>query len=206
VDRRFPRNTAGWLFASTLRLTGALRRSHRAAMRTDCTLGLLFHSPLGDHFARIIRWFQERGYRFLSVGELESYFSTTTPLPTGSVWISFDDAYRRNLTEVIPIIRDWNLPVTIFVPTQEVRRGTFWFSHVLKNSAALPEPFRSDIQQLWRVPESTRRSIVEHLFEILPPAQRDAMSVAEIANLAKMPQVTIALSCRTVLTKNFARR
>jgi len=114
-----------------------------------------------------------------------------TALPQRSVWLSFDDAWRRNLTEVIPIIRDRNLPVTIFVPTQEVRCGTFWFSHVLRNAAALPEPFRRDVRQLWRLPESTRRRVIEHLFEICPPDQREAMSVAEIVDLAKMPQVTI---------------
>jgi peptidoglycan/xylan/chitin deacetylase (PgdA/CDA1 family) len=191
VDRRFLRNTAGWLAASALRLTGAVRRAHRAAIQTDCTLALYFHNPSGDQFARIIRWFQERRYRFLSVSEVESCFKTTTPFPKGSVCISFDDAWRRTLTEVIPIIRDRNLPVTIFIPTQEVRRGTFWFSHVLRNAAALPEPFRRDVRQLWRVPESTRQRMVDHLFEISHPAEREVLSVAEIADLANMPQVTI---------------
>jgi peptidoglycan/xylan/chitin deacetylase (PgdA/CDA1 family) len=191
MSRRFLRNTAGWLAASTLRLTGAVRRAHHAAIQTDCTLALYFHNPSGDQFSRIIRWFQERHYRFLSVGEVESCFKTTTPLPKGSVCISFDDAWRRTLTEVTPIIRDRNLPVTIFVPTQEVRCGTFWFSHVLRNAAALPEPFRRDVRRLWRLPESTRRRVIEDLFEMCPPAQREVMSVAEIADLAKMPQVTI---------------
>jgi peptidoglycan/xylan/chitin deacetylase (PgdA/CDA1 family) len=174
-----------------VRCTGAIERAHRSAMQSDCTLALYFHNPSADHFSRIIRWFQERGYRFLSLGELESCFKTKTPCPKGSVWISLDDAWRGNLTEVIPIIREWNLPITIFVPTREVLRGTFWFSHVVNNTDVLPPPFRRDVQQLWLVPESTRRRVIEHLFEICPPSQREVISVAEIADLAKLPQVTI---------------
>jgi len=161
------------------------------ALQNDCTLALCFHDPSRDLFTRIVRWFQGRQYRFLSVDELEQCFRTKTPLPQRSVWISFDDAWRRNLTEVIPIIRDWNLPVTIFVPTQEVHRGTFWFTHALRNAAALPEPFRSDIWQLWHAPEPTRRNVMERLFEICPPPKREVMSVAEIAEIAKLPQITI---------------
>ena len=191
MNKRSLRNTAGWLAASMLRFTGAVERAHRTAMQSDCTLAIYFHNPSGDQFSRIIRWFHERRYRFLSLDDLENCFKTKTPFPKGSVWISLDDGWRRNLTEVIPIIRDWNIPVTVFVPTREVLCGTFWFSHVLRNTAALPDPFRRDVQQLWRVPESTRRRVIEHLFEICPPPQREAMSVAEIADLAKMPQVTI---------------
>jgi poly-beta-1,6-N-acetyl-D-glucosamine N-deacetylase len=191
VDRRFLRNTAGWLTASALRLTGAVGRAHRTAMQSDCTLALYFHNPSGDLFARIIRWFQERRYRFLAVDELESCFKARTPLPKGSVWISFDDAWRHNLNEVIPLIRDWNLPITIFVPTEEVRRGTFWFTHALRNAAVLPEPFRRHARQLWRVSESTRRRVIKRLFEVCPPGEREVMSAAEIAEIAKMPQVTI---------------
>jgi len=152
---------------------------------------LYFHDPSADLFTRIVTWFQERHYRFLSVAELEGCFRMKTALPQRSVWLSFDDAWRRNLTEVIPIIRDWNLPVTMFVPTEEVRRGVFWFSHVFRNAAALPEPFQMDVMRLWRVPECTRRRVVEHLLEISPPAQREVMSAGEIAELASMPQVTI---------------
>jgi peptidoglycan/xylan/chitin deacetylase (PgdA/CDA1 family) len=177
--------------ASAFWLTGAVRRAHRMAIRTNCTLALYFHDPSGEHFARIITWFQERGYHFLSVDELESCFKTGTPLPKGSIWISFDDAWTRNLIEVIPIIRDWNLPVTIFVPTQEARCGTFWFTHALRNAAALPDPFRRDARQLWHVPEFKRCRAIKQLFETCPPTQREVMSITEITQLAKMPQVTI---------------
>ena len=191
MNKRFLRNTAGWMIASTLHLAGAVRRAHHKAAQTNCTLGLYFHAPSGDLFAQIVRWFQKRHYCFLSVDELERCFRTKTPLPQRSVWISFDDAWRRNLTEVIPIIQDWNLPVTIFVPTQEVRCGTFWFTHALRNAAALPEPFRSHVWQLWHVSESARRQVISRLFEICPSAPRDVMSVAEIAAIAQIPQVTI---------------
>src|SRR5438445_11690820 len=103
MNNRLLRNTAGWMFASTLHLAGAVRHAHQTAVRTNCTRALYFHNPSGDLFARIVRWFQERHYRFLSVDELEWCFRTKTPLPQRSVWISFDDACRRNLTDVIPI-------------------------------------------------------------------------------------------------------
>jgi peptidoglycan/xylan/chitin deacetylase (PgdA/CDA1 family) len=122
---------------------------------------------------------------------LENCIQTGSRLAKGSAWISFDDAWRRNLTEVIPIIQERNLPVTIFVPTEEVRRGTFWFSHALRNPSALPDPFRNNALRLWRAPESTRKRVIDQLFEMLPPTAREVMSAAEIAELAKLPQITI---------------
>ena len=192
MNKRLVRNGAGWLIASGLRLTGAVDRAHRRALQRDCTLALYFHDPSRNLFERIIRWFHRRRYRFVSIAELDQCFKAHTPLPKGSVWISFDDAWRRNLTEVIPVVRDWNLPVTIFAATEEVRRGTFWFTHAIRNSAVLPEPFRRDVWQLWYVAESTRRQVIERLFEACPPSsEREVMSVAEITEIAKMPQVTI---------------
>ena len=106
--------------------------------------------------------------------------------------LSLDDACKRNLTEVIPVVREWDLPITLFVATAEVLRGTFWFSHVLRYAAYLPEPFRTDVRQLWRVSDSTRRSVVDDLFRRVPPGERDVMSVEDIAHVSSLPQVTIA--------------
>lgn len=191
MNPRLLRNAAGSVAASAVRLMGGVRRAHRMVAQTDCSLGLFFHDPSRDLFARIISWFRARGYRFLSIDELERSFIRGIPLPKRSVWISFDDAWRRNLTEVVPLIRDWNLPVTIFVPTEEVRRGYFWFSLALRNANRLPEPFRESVLQLWRVPESVRRRVIDHLFATTEPPERETMSIDDIADLAKMPQITI---------------
>ncbi len=191
MKRRSARNTLGWVVASTLRLTGGVRRAHEKATQSNCVLGLCFHNPPRNLFEAVIKWFQKRGYRFLSVNELESCLKAGIPFPKGSAWISFDDAWKGNLTEVVPIIRDRNLPATIFVSTEETRRGTFWFTHALRNAHALPEPFRTDVQQLWRVPDPLRRRVMDDLFERIAPETREAMSIAEIAELAKLPQVTI---------------
>jgi hypothetical protein len=54
-------------------------------------------------------------------------------------------------------------------------------------------PKRCDnVWQLWYVSESTRRQVIERLFEVCPPpSDREVISVAEIAEFAKIPQVTI---------------
>ena len=191
MNTRAFRNAAGWVGATTLRAMGSVERAHRAAMEGNCTLGLCFHNPPRHLFASVIKWFRDRQYRFLSVLEIEDHFETGVPLPKRSAWISFDDAWLGNLTEVVPLIRDWNLPITVFVPTEEVRRGTFWFSQALRNPHLLPEPFRKHVMHLWRVPESTRKNVMDRFFEISPPMSREVMSIAEIGELARMPQVTI---------------
>jgi len=191
LNGRSVRNIAAWMTATSIRATGAIDRANENATETNCTLGLYFHNPSRDLFVRIVNWFRKHGYRFLSLNDLESCFNTATPLPKSSVWISFDDAWRRNLTEVIPVIQDWNLPVTVFVPTEEVRRGRFWFTHAARNADALPEPFRKNVSQLWHVPESTRQRVVAGLFESISPGDREVMCVAEITEIAKLPQVTI---------------
>jgi peptidoglycan/xylan/chitin deacetylase (PgdA/CDA1 family) len=191
LSGRSVRNLAGWMTAATIRAIGAIDRANENATERNCTLGLYFHNPPRDLFVGVVNWFRDHDYRFLSVNDLESCFDNGTPLPKGSAWISFDDAWKRNLTEVIPFVRACNLPITVFVPTEEARRGNFWFSHALKNANALPEPFRRNVSQLWHVPESTRQRVLADLFKAITPHAREVMSAEEIAELATVPQVTI---------------
>lgn len=46
------------------------------------------------------------------------------------VCVTFDDAYRDNLTEAVPVLRDLDIPATIFVPTAVIDgSATYeWFS------------------------------------------------------------------------------
>jgi poly-beta-1,6-N-acetyl-D-glucosamine N-deacetylase len=191
VNTRPYRNAAGWLLASGIRLSGALRRADLSSRQSHSTTALFFHNPSREQFTSVIGWFRDRGYRFLSLEELEDHLLNGKTLPQASVYISLDDAYRSNLTEVLPVVKDWNLPVTIFVPVDEVLRGAFWFSHGLEHPESLPKPFQRNPRQLWYVPNETRRAIIDDLFRLVPPREREVMSAEEVAEISKLPQVSI---------------
>ena len=185
------RNSAGWVAANVLRYSGRIDRTHSAISASQAVLSIYFHNPGRKLFSRIVGWLSDKGYRFLSCEDVLGFIDSAEPFPTGSAFISFDDAWRDNLTEVIPLVMESDLPVTIFVATAEVQRGFYWFSQAQKHSALLPEPYRSDVRRLWKIPEPTRRAVVDQLFHKTQTPAREVMTVEEVAEIAKLPQVTI---------------
>jgi peptidoglycan/xylan/chitin deacetylase (PgdA/CDA1 family) len=58
----------------------------------------------------------ELGYRPISVDDVLAYYVDRVPLPPRAVLITFDDGYRDNLENAVPILRRYGYPAVIFVP------------------------------------------------------------------------------------------
>ena len=67
-------------------------------------------------------------------------------LPTNATAVTFDDAYLDNLTQAEPILRQHQIPATVFVPSRLVAQNEEpWFElldALLLETAVLPEEFR----------------------------------------------------------------
>jgi peptidoglycan/xylan/chitin deacetylase (PgdA/CDA1 family) len=67
-------------------------------------------------FERHMAYLHKRGLPVISLTELVQRLREKRPLG-GSVVITFDDGYRDNLTAVLPILKKYGFPATIFVTT-----------------------------------------------------------------------------------------
>ena len=56
------------------------------------------------------------GYAPVSLAEVRAHYVDGAPLPKGAVLITFDDGYRDNLLNALPILQHHGYPAVIFVP------------------------------------------------------------------------------------------
>jgi peptidoglycan/xylan/chitin deacetylase (PgdA/CDA1 family) len=74
-------------------------------------------------FRRFILHFLEAGYRFVTPAEIEAGL----PLGERHALITFDDGYANNLL-ALPVLRELNVPATVFVSTNHVReQRAYWW-------------------------------------------------------------------------------
>ncbi len=58
----------------------------------------------------------ELGYRVVDLDAVLDHFVDGAPLPTNSVLITFDDGYRDNLENAVPVLERFGYPAVLFVP------------------------------------------------------------------------------------------
>ena len=56
------------------------------------------------------------GYQPVSLDDVLAYYVDGQPLPPRAVLITFDDAYRDNLLNAVPVLRKHRYPAVLFVP------------------------------------------------------------------------------------------
>ena len=56
------------------------------------------------------------GYTPVSLDQVRDHYVDGAPLPAGAVLITFDDGYRDNLENALPILQQNGYPAVIFVP------------------------------------------------------------------------------------------
>jgi len=77
-------------------------------------------------------------------------------LPKNTILITFDDGYRDNLTEALPVLEKYNVPATIFITTGLIDHETnlWWYEieHIVKSLSLLEFTWR---KKLYLLPLST---------------------------------------------------
>ena len=58
----------------------------------------------------------ELGYRPVDLDAVLAYYVERRPLPRRAVLITFDDGYRDNLENAVPVLRRYGYPAVLFVP------------------------------------------------------------------------------------------
>ena len=71
-------------------------------------------------FEQHLDYIAEQGYAVWSVSRIVSHLKNNTPLPNKVVAITFDDAYQSIYKNAYPLLKERNMPFTVFVATQAI--------------------------------------------------------------------------------------
>ncbi len=184
------RKSAGGILAVILMLLGYIAKAKRQAFQKDVILAIAFHNPDSKLFKKIITWFQKNGFVFLSSAQLIDILNKKDVCPPGALWISLDDGWRGNITNVVPLAVQYNIPITIFACTDAIEEGTFWWRKIILSPHSVPVEFRN-VNSIKKLPENQRKHVIgliDHAGVIFP---REAMTIDEIKCISSIPQVTI---------------
>jgi peptidoglycan/xylan/chitin deacetylase (PgdA/CDA1 family) len=194
---RFMRNILGSIFATGLMLTGVYCRAKKKALNEHQIMPLFFHTISRDFFLKCILWLKNYGYSFISTEQLINHLRGSGKIPERTVWITFDDGWKENIDNVIPIMIEYNVPVTFFVSTDPVENGgVFWWSYVTKYGKKYLNTDNT-IKKMRQIRESRREELIKHLEDRFSSRMiREAMSIEDVKEIAKLSQV--AVGCHTV--------
>ena len=74
-----------------------------------------------ENFRDKMEFLTENGYTPVTFAQLVEYVDGAAPLPEKPVCITFDDGYYSNYKNVLPIITELNIPITVFVIGSMIR-------------------------------------------------------------------------------------
>ena len=196
VPKRSLRNAAGWLLAIILILLGYIKRAKQKSFQKNIVTAIAFHNPNRELFKRIITWFKAKGYVFISSEQLIEILNNEIACPRGAVWISLDDGWNQNMDNVIPLAIQHNIPITIFIYTNAIEEGAFWWKKVDQALDLLPNRFH-DTSVIRGQPEDIRRQILTTIDQAELSFSREAMNIEDIKRISSIPQITLGAHTAT---------
>jgi peptidoglycan/xylan/chitin deacetylase (PgdA/CDA1 family) len=112
----------------------------------------------------------QKNYNVISQEQFLGWLYREEPLPEFPAMLTFDDGYRDNLTNALPILKKFGLPAIIFLTSGFIgtSNGFYWdiaaycFSHTKKQSAFLPHLG----EKVW-ADETAMRSVLSEWVEAL---------------------------------------
>ena len=116
----------GWVRGRAMRDKAVILLYHRV---TDCS-DLLDYAPNGISvtpatFEAHVGYLARR-YTLIKLSELVRMMCASEPLPPNACVITFDDGWRDNYDTAYPVLKRYNAPATIFLATNFVEGGR-WF-------------------------------------------------------------------------------
>jgi peptidoglycan/xylan/chitin deacetylase (PgdA/CDA1 family) len=94
----------------------------------------LFYDPVisatPESFRAQVKWLSNR-FHLLTLDELIAQVESATPWREPVILLTFDDGYRDNFDYAVPILREYRVPATFFVPTAFFEAPRLpWWDHV----------------------------------------------------------------------------
>jgi peptidoglycan/xylan/chitin deacetylase (PgdA/CDA1 family) len=113
----FLRNSFCGMLALSVIACGRLKRARERALSGNVVTAIYFHNPNKRLFVRCVNWLIQHGYTFISANELLEFLRRGEKPSRGAVWLSFDDGFKDFRYDLLPVIRQHKIPVTLFIPS-----------------------------------------------------------------------------------------
>ncbi|MBD1397726.1 polysaccharide deacetylase family protein [Pontibacter sp. JH31] len=182
------RNIFSWAIASVLILLGNVRNAKMKALNGDFILSLYFHKPSKAEFERCIKWLKKNNFTFLSIEDILKIIEHDLPLPKGAVLLTLDDGWQSNETNVVEVAKTHRVPVTIFVSTEPVEEGAYWWSYLSVANEIIPDlPSK---QSLKKINNDDRLALINTIKKV-KLLEREALTVEQVKRMASSEFVTI---------------
>jgi len=199
------RGIISYLFANLLIYSGEVRKAKQAIFRNQTTHSLYFHNPSKKTFEKTIKWLINNKFSFCTSKEIIKFINSSSPLPKGKIWLTFDDGWKLNKFHVIPILIKNKIPATFFINSGIIKNnGLFWWEILKKRHKILPSPLDQDYRILWKLSESKRKKVMDFLFKYFSKDfMRQAMTIDDIKSLSKYEYIEFGShTVNHVLTPN----
>lgn len=144
---------------------------------------LYYHNPDMTGFEKMVKYHKRHGYRFISITELYEILLKKESFSEKMAFISFDDGWQGNL-RLLTIIEKYNVPICIFVATEPLVSGNFWWEYVT---------YESGYNQMLKFKKLPYSEFCQQLngYKQRNPIPRSAMTVEELCTLSHHPLVSI---------------
>ncbi|HEX6428365.1 MAG TPA: polysaccharide deacetylase family protein [Niastella sp.] len=182
------RNLLGCVAANVFIMSGFVKLATKKALSTKCILSLYFHKPSKAEFEFCIQWLKKKGFRFISLHDMERIIKGEMPFPKGAVLLTVDDGWQSNVSNIVEVANSHKVPVTIFVSTTPVEEGAYWWSYVQQAKKEGLTPFSK--KALKKIPDDARLNILQDIKKKISPA-RDAMTIEQVRSISGSPYITI---------------
>ncbi|MDP4205904.1 MAG: polysaccharide deacetylase family protein [Bacteroidota bacterium] len=130
----------------------------------------------------------KKGYEFIRLDQIRLLLDYESKSRKKYVLLSCDDGWQKNL-QLVPLLEKYQIPLLLFVATQPIREGNFWWETVLSGPGSLKE--RAELlSQFKRYSYERFRTDLEKLKESVS-LERSALTSDQLKELAANPLITI---------------
>jgi poly-beta-1,6-N-acetyl-D-glucosamine N-deacetylase len=183
------RNVITWLLANILIICGRVRRAKERAMSGEFILSMYFHDPSREEFEACVKWLMHNHFTFLSIQDVYRLIQQNMPLPKGAVLLTVDDGWKDNERNIVEVANKYRVPVAIFVSTEAVEEGAYWWSYLKKaKDLKLRIPPKASLKM---VPNDVRLSLINKIKGSVV-LEREAMTIDQIRRISESEYITIA--------------
>lgn len=188
------RNAFAAIYARVLLLLRLDKKALKKLLHDQVILPVYFHNPSKEEFSEAIRFLKKCGFKFIGINDLIQIIEKKEPFPKGTVLITVDDGWDSNYDNMVPIAQAEQVPICIFVATEGIETGNYWFNFAKKaTKIGLDFPQKNSLK---KIPNSERLEVVERIQQQVTLG-REAMTIAQLQIIDKMAYVQIEAHSHT---------
>lgn len=182
------RHYLAWLISLVLIAFGFIKRTKTKVHNGESILSIYFHSPSKKLFEFCIIWLLKNNFHFLTQDDIIAISNNQKEFPKGGVIITVDDGWESNEENIVTIANKYKVPVTIFISTEPIENGNYWWPYV--DYAEKNNIGNFTIDNLKKVPNREHELAIKKIKETVT-LPREAMTVQQIKSIARSEYLII---------------